>query len=375
MRLVGCCRSTPAVFGRWDSRGRSVRSERTRVLMVGPSVDGRGGVSAVLRGYYASSLPDRIELDCLVSHVDGSRMRKAAQGLIAVTKLAGRLARRRVDVLHLHMASRGSFARKSLLAAMGRAARVPVVIHVHGAEFDAFTAGSPLIVRWWIARTLRRAAAVIGLSGDWAKRIAQIAPTAHVRVVPNGVMVDPPRASYEGGDHHLFVGRLGNRKGAYDLVRAVAMTESVRVVLVGDGEVDELRSLAKDLRLLDRVDVRSWTEGDEKVGLIQSARAFVLPSHAEGLPMALLEAMAAGLPVIATPVGGIPEIVDDGVTGMLISPGDLECLAAALTRLWDDAEMRACLGEAARERVADRFGVERAVEALVALYDEVTAGD
>ena len=134
----------------------------------------------------------------------------------------------------------------------------------------------------------------------------------------------------------LSLGRLSERKGSYDLVNAFAslspeLRARARLVLAGDGDVEGVRQLAAPLG--DSVRVLSWIDSAERDRLLDASDVFVLPSHAEGLPMALLEAMAAGLPAIVTPVGGIPDVLTHGAEGLLVEPGTSYQLAAAMTRL------------------------------------------
>jgi glycosyltransferase involved in cell wall biosynthesis len=151
----------------------------------------------------------------------------------------------------------------------------------------------------------------------------------------------------------LFLGRLSEAKGAFDLVRAFARLEPgvrqrARLALAGDGARAQLAGLVQDLRVGERVEVRGWVEPSERDALLEWADVYVLPSHREGVPMAMLEAMAAGLAVIGTPVGGVPEILDPGENGLSVEPGDLAALASAMTRLALEPGTRQRLGRAGR---------------------------
>jgi glycosyltransferase involved in cell wall biosynthesis len=123
----------------------------------------------------------------------------------------------------------------------------------------------------------------------------------------------------------------------------------------------------------DRVEVLGWITGADKLTRLQQAAVFALPSFSEGLPMGLLEAMAAGLPVLATPVGGIPEVITDGVEGFLVDPGDVGALTDRLSRLLSDENLRGRMGRAARHKAEALFTVDVILPQLEQLYTRLGA--
>jgi glycosyltransferase involved in cell wall biosynthesis len=204
-------------------------------------------------------------------------------------------------------------------------------------------------------------------------------PAAALKVLPNGI--DVKRFSFSGPDLHgpaMTVARLSPEKDLTSLLHAVArLTEEApdfRLEIVGDGPSRaELSSLAHALGiekyvafLGDRSDVPE---------LLGRARMFILSSKTEGLSLSLLEAMARGLPVVATRVGGTPEVVVDGTSGLLVPPGDVAALAAAILRIWRDAGFAMALARSARARIERDFDIDRAVAEYEALYlDGLSAG-
>jgi glycosyltransferase involved in cell wall biosynthesis len=173
-------------------------------------------------------------------------------------------------------------------------------------------------------------------------------------------------------DALLFLGRLGHRKGIFVLLEALAAVRSRfrHVVLLcgGDGELDRVRAEVVRLDLSDNVTLLGWVKGAAKDELLESSTVFVLPSFDEGVPMSILEAMAWGLPVIATPVGGIPEVVTDGREGLLVAPGDADALGEAICRLLVDADLRAQMGRNGRLRFQTDFSIQSVLEKLESIY-------
>jgi glycosyltransferase involved in cell wall biosynthesis len=175
----------------------------------------------------------------------------------------------------------------------------------------------------------------------------------------------------------LFLGRLGHAKGTYDLLQAVhlllARHPDIELVLVGDGDAAAAHQAAQKLGLGAHVVLPGWVAGAAKAQLLANATVFVLPSYAEGLPMSLLEAMAAGLAVIASAVGGIPEIVTDGIEGRLVEPGDVPALAHALDRVLSDCAVRARMGRAGRAKAESAFASRLVVPQVEKIYRQLGA--
>jgi glycosyltransferase involved in cell wall biosynthesis len=161
--------------------------------------------------------------------------------------------------------------------------------------------------------------------------------------------------------HLLFLGHLGARKGVPEFLQALASPAMTgrrwRATLAGGGPVNEFYRLAQELGIADRIHLPGWIDTGSVSGLCADADVLVLPSHAEGLAMSVLEAMSHGLAVITTPVGAHLEVIDHNVSGLLVSPGDVGALAEALASVIDDDDRRQRLARGARERFLQGFDV------------------
>jgi glycosyltransferase involved in cell wall biosynthesis len=212
----------------------------------------------------------------------------------------------------------------------------------------------------------------------WREVLSAWADPARIRVVPNGVPVGAQvQPSADGPFRVLCLANYEARKGQEDLLRAVAQLDvdrPMRVELLGfeaePGRRQHLLDLAGELGLAD-VDIPGPITGEAKDARLAAAHCFCLPSHDEGLPMSMLEAMAVGLPVITTRVGAIPEALDDGAEGLLFEPGDIAALAAHLTRLVREPDTAAALGAAGRERLMRDFSLARSAALLLEIYREL----
>jgi glycosyltransferase involved in cell wall biosynthesis len=352
------------------------REARVRVLQMGPNLEVRGGVSSVEQ-LICDYLPAYVNIQHVPTMHEGAKLSRLVTFARACATLSRALGTIEPTVVHIHFASRGSTLRKLLLAKMVIHARRPLILHAHGAGFDKFHRKLPRIVRNAVNRTLQQANVVIALSSYWRDffiRECELAPS-QVTVLPNPVRV-PARCPDRAGRREvqfLHLGRLGKRKGGYDLVHAFTalpdhLRARARLVLAGDGDLDGMRKLAEPLG--DRVRVLSWIDAHERDKLLAESDVYVLPSYAEGMPVSLLEAMAAGLPAITTAVGGIPDVLTHGSEGLLVTPGDRAQLTAAMTQYLNDEPARLAAGKRGHQR-AQEFDVHTYARRLADIYQRI----
>jgi glycosyltransferase involved in cell wall biosynthesis len=351
------------------------------VLWVSTSLTTQGGISAAVRTLAATPLWSRWGVRHVASHQDGSAVAKVVRFAISLAQVLVELTLRRPDLLHLHTSSDGSFVRKAVFLWLARAVRVPVVLHVHSGRFDDFHRSAPGPLRSLIARSLAAADVVIALDELWVQRLGRIAPTARFAVVPNAV--DVPAAQPGRPERPLravFLGRIWDKKGAFTLVESWAkalselpgrVSDGPHLTMAGDGDPARARRLAADLGVDDTVTVHDWLPKPEVDALLDDSDVLVLPSLAEGQPMVVLEAMARGLAVVATDVGGIPGMLTDGREGLLVPPSDGPRLTEALLTVLRDVPRRRTMGAAAHHRAVTEFDVDVVSRRFDALYRDL----
>ena len=269
-----------------------------------------------------------------------------------------------------------------LVRLLGLQRKYPWVAWNHGyTETSALDRMYTRLDRW----SLRGAYRVVTVCRPFADKIASFGvPRERITILHNAVksFVAPPAEEVERVRRELrirdeavilSVGRLSYEKGHADLIRAAALLAKMdgappfRVVIVGDGpEGDALARLTAELGLTDRVSLAGFQRNTRPYYAL--ATLVAVPSHSEGSPNVVLEAMAAGLPIAACRVGGVPEILDDGVTGLMVEAKSPEAMAQALLRLLGDAGLRSRLGSAARGRALTAHTPEAYRRALVEFY-------
>jgi len=363
-----------------ESRNAAARKPAARcrsVLMVGTDLDGMGGVRAVVRGYVDGGLFERYDCVYVVSHRAGSAWVKILTAARAWIRVASLLRKLDAPLVHVQTASRGSFWRKSVVCFMARAAGRPYIVHLHGGGFTRFyEKESGPLARRFIRSTLAHASLVIALSEEWRQRLLQICPTANVEILHNAVAIPDTTGLQRPHTEEqtlLFLGHLLRDKGVFDLVRAFTLLAGrfprLRLVLGGVGDIESIQRIAAQSGLQERVLCPGWLDPQHKSAAFAAATLFILPSYAEGMPMALLEAMSWGLPVVVTPVGGIPQLVTHEVNGLVVAPGDIEGLSAASARLLENRSLRERLGAAARTTVETGFSLDEALARLSGIYN------
>jgi glycosyltransferase involved in cell wall biosynthesis len=349
------------------------RRDPTHIVMVGTSLETRGGIASLVNAYRAAGLFARWPIEYVETHCDGTRVAKLACALGAFCTFLRLVLRHRRAVLHVHSASRASFWRKSAFMALAQLAGWPIVFHLHGGGFARFYEDEcgPM-GKYLVRHFLDRAASIIVVAERWGVWIRSVSANPRVRCIANAVAVPAAAPPERNGALVTFVGRCEASKGIYELLDAVNEVReaipSVRLECAGDGELAAVARRAAELGMRAHLHLPGWISRGRREDLIRRTTVFVLPSHAEGLPMSLLEAMAAGCPVIASRVGGIPDLVTDGVNGLLVPPGDRGALALALHRLLVDRGLAARLGREARATIMRRYTVEQAVERLEQVY-------
>jgi len=331
-----------------------------------------------MRTLLASPLRERFTLDVIPTwrwEASARRHLVFPRALPAVALWCLRPGRR---LVHVHTAMRGSLYRKAIVVALAKALGRPVVLHLHAGVGDiaSFAQGLDPVRRATLGLAFRLADRTISVSGAGAEEVLRRFGARDVVVIPNAAPVVAAAGDAPADGPILYVGGFEDpAKGGAVLVEALSAlltaAPGARADLAGPGEAPpELQALAGREP---RVRWLGWLAGDELATAFRGAGVVVLPSLTEGLPVALLEAMAHGRAIVATRAGGMPEVLSHDADALLVGTGDAPALAAALARLGGDPEARARLGAAARVR-AQRLNEAEVIAPLGRLYSELLGG-
>lgn len=343
--------------------------------MLGASLDQNGGIATVEK-LTLKHAPSEVNIQHITTHDEGSGFHRVKVFLKGLLLLVWTLLSGNTDIVHIHLSDGGSAVRKAFVAKIALMFRKPVIMHAHGAEFDKkYSKFSPRMQQI-LSGIFRQCDSFIVLSKTWKDYYAENLglDEKRITILPNPTELPfvVPNRNNTSKVKFGFFGRVGARKGTFDLIEAYAslpehLKQKSELIIAGDGELEDAKNLVDILHLQENVTFLGWIDAKTRDTLLATIDVFVLPSYNEGLPMALLEAMGWGLPVIVTPVGGIPELVISGQNGLMVLPGDVEMLSKTIQQLIEYENYRLSLGQAARLSVAP-FDVSNYSNSLSRIY-------
>ena len=373
-------------------------SHRLRILLIGPVPPPLGGIVRYCQDMIHSELADQHDITLFQDNIPAQYRPQITtakntwnifkrDGLYSTMKVFGfvskkmleldRLLRREsFDILHVLSTAGFGFFRNTFHIQLAKRHGVKTVFHLLGQIDDLYNHGGDSMKRL-VSYSLNRADVHIVQSPQLANVVRKMT-VRPVYPILNGVPTDalrPPDlfAHSMGSDLVIItVGYLGFQKGTYDIIEAVSQLikqhPNITFKFVGGGEIEHFQKLVASKKLEDRIQFIGVVDDQTRTELLQQADIFLLPSHAEGQPIALLEAIAAGLPVISSTVGSIPEVVKEN-NGFLVTPGDIEGIVRALEKLVVDQALREQLGRFNVEEAARQYALPRVFDEIQTVYD------
>lgn len=315
------------------------------------------------------------KMTVLTSHVEGRAIDKFYFFFSCLFRL---LTTFNISLVHIHTACDTSFYRKAVFALSCKLRGIPVVMHIHGADFDSYYNSSNSFIKAIVRVTLKRCDRVLVLSKFWKSFFETTLALTNVEVLYNAVNCSNFENCYTSPRNirnFLFLGRLGERKGTYDLIKSIDILvklkghTDLKFYLAGDGEVEQVSELVKTLGLSEYVDVLGWIDDKMKIEVLKKADTVLLPSYNEGLPVALLEAMASGKVIVSTYVGGIPDLVEQDVNGFLLQPGDVNQLTYYIEKIIANPLLVERIGKVNVIKIQENFNTIAINKQLFSLYD------
>ncbi|MBC7512847.1 MAG: glycosyltransferase family 4 protein [Herminiimonas sp.] len=356
---------------------------RPKVVICSPALDAVSGVSTHAGLLLASTVADDFEL--LHFQVGSEGRRESLAGkllrlLASPVQLAWLILRQRPAIVHLNTSmDHKAYWRDSVLLLVAKALGVKVLQQVHGGAMPADMYPRHPACAALLRRSLRASDAVSVLSRAEQAAYQAFCPEAHLVRIPNAIDCAPPaynlrRHAPNAPLRLVYIGRLIAEKGLFEILAAVVRLRDggrrLRLDIAGSGPaLPALLARTAQHRLGEIVHFHGPVTGMDKARLWHGADILVFPTyHPEGLPYALLEAMAAGTPAITCAVGAIPDVMRHGVHGLFVMPHDIPMLAAAIVRLDDDRPLLEAMRRACLDRVASEFSAERLARDFNALY-------
>lgn len=364
-----------------------------RVLVVGPVPPPTGGIASVIQDIANSDLSNEYTFEIF----ERSLLPEDAKGFIGRNLFRGKRFLRFFDrvnggnyrFVHIH-APDIVFLGTAIFMLLSRLAGVKVLLHIHG-NWDIFYRNASWLGKLYKRLGLALPSRIAVLYQRWVDEIKKLRPRADVRVLRNFLHATNPPDPREIEELRqtlsltkenfvvLTVGNMGPNKGSYEILRAVPKVisedDSVRFVLLGaekkPGTMARLSAITEQENLGPWVRLRGEVERSKVASFYGLADIFLLPSFSEGMPVTIIEAMRSRLPIIATPVCAVPDMIENGVSGWLINPGSPAEIADSVLRLKRDQSLRLKLAEAGRVTFEEKFEFSKGIEEIRALYDSM----
>ncbi|WP_242826141.1 glycosyltransferase family 4 protein [Butyrivibrio sp. VCB2006] len=352
--------------------------------MIVQQKDVKGGIAAVTNGYYDSKIETDYDIRYVESYCDTSKFKMVMKALGAYREFGRVLRDFKPELIHIHSSFGGSFYRMQPFIYMAGKRGIPILDHCHGADFETFYVRASDKKKARIGEVFGKFSKVIVLSEEWKERLQAFLPDDKL-VVINNYCKPRPKEEVQSllgtrfeKQQILFLGELGQRKGGYDFAGIVENVDKrypgARFVFAGSGskeDEDRIKKALSEKGLMEKCLFPGWVRGEQKDKLLMESSLFMLPSYQEGLPMAILDAMAYGLPVVSTEVGGIPQLIENGKSGFLAKPGDCKAIADGICRILDKRDDYGAMSNESYRIARDEFGFDAHLSKLEAVYEEI----
>ena len=350
----------------------------SRVLVIATSRKTRGGITSVIKAYETSQLWEKYHCVWIQTHRDGPALRKMWYFATAWLEFVFLLPF--CDAVHIHSTGKTSAKRKKCFAQVARVFHKIVIVHFHPSGPEAvFSACSKRLV----GGLFDLADLILVLSPQWMRWIKEAFPDSNY---PMEVLWNPcpqiNRRNELRKKQILFAATLCKRKG-YDILlnaygKIAQKYPDWRLVFAGNpyllegiDEMVDCKRIADALCIVHQVDFLGWVDGKEKERLFQESSIYCLASHSEGFPMGVLEAWAYGLPCVMTAVGGLTDVVQDGVNGLISPAGDVDILANQLKKMIDNVELRKSIVKETDKLVSSIFSIQAVSIRLDEIYNRL----
>lgn len=357
-------------------------NEKIRVLIVGSDISVKGGITSVIKRYLNQNFKD-ISISYLPTYIEAGSVRKISFFISSYFKYISKLIKNKFDIVHIHMSYKGSFYRKLLIIIISKIFKKKIILHIHGSEFKLFYDNGNLLVKSLIRYALRSSNVVITLGDRWNKAIKEIESESNSVVLKNAVKIPKYRVHLNKDKFNIvFLGVLIKRKGIYELIEAIKTLKDGGIVkrynlhfLIGGSgpEEEKIKKLVNKYELNEFVEMLGWIDSTNKADILKKSNLMILPSYNEGLPMAILEAMSYGIPVVSTDVGSISEVVNNR-NGCIIEPKKPEEIVKGIKSILKHLDNWEKYSEEAKKVISENFNENKYFYNVESLYKEVMMG-
>lgn len=344
------------------------------ICMIVPSFTAKGGITSVVNGYKNSNLEKKFRVSYIETYIEGSKFKKFLYAFKAYLTFLILLIKDKPDLVHIHSSFGASFYRKLPFIYISYLKKICILNHIHGSEIEKLYINANKIKRLLVKDAFSKCDCLIVLSDTWKVKLMNLFPQTSIFVVENfsPYIFNKTHIGHEK-TQILFLGFITELKGCFDLPSIVEeltkTTTNFIIKICGVGKEKELKEIIKNKKLTDYFEFLGWIDKKRKEELLENSDIYLLPSYSEGMPMSILEAMGYGLPIIASNVGGIPEIVINNKNGFLTNPGNIKQFADYLIILIMNSNLRYKMGRQSIHLVESKYSLNIHVKKIMKIYN------
>lgn len=344
--------------------------------MIGPDPAGLGGISRVARIWKANEFFTKFNIMYIPSVSDHARDKKVyfirsfLKYMIHLSKSA--------QCIYVHTSSYNSFRRKLTFIAIAILLQKNLILHIHPTHFYSYLRELSGIEKFVVNFIFEKLQAVIVLTEDMKLKLNNLFPEKTVYILPNAVDIKrlrPPAIFHRKSNSFLYLGWYIKEKGVYELVDAIEILVhkgvEIKIEFCGTKDIEKFKSYVIKKGLEDRITVNGWVNGRKKIEMLYTCTALILPSHSEGIPNVILEAMATKTPIIATHVGGLKAILNDRENAIIALSQNVKDLSEKLKLCLEDSNLRETIAENAYMDAKKYFDVEIVQHRLKRILTEI----
>lgn len=344
---------------------------RRKVLIIGPGPKTMGGITSVITAHSNSFIWQKWNCLWIPTHREGNKFNKILCFITGLFKYILNL--HNSTIIHIHFSEPYSAFRKWIFLSIAYLLNKKTILHFHAFSVNTTIYGKHKSL---YKKMFNKANVIIALSSIWKEHIKTLVDDAEkIKILYNPCPKVNININSKKENSILFAGALVKRKGYQDLICAFSLIadkyKDWKIVFAGNGEIEEGKHLCTKMGIIDQVVFKGWVSGEEKEILFNSSTLFCLPSYAEGFPMAVLDAWAYGLPVITTPVGGLPDILKHRENAMVFEPGDIESLAVNIDELITNSKLREKLSDESFHLSNNDFSLNVISKQLDSIYENL----
>lgn len=339
-----------------------------KTLIIATSPQTRGGITSVVKAHKSTYLWQKWNCVWISTHIDKSIIIKMSIFIKSFLTFLFYLPI--TNLVHIHFSEPRSAFRKNIFLSIVKIFNIKTILHFHAFSPDTTLFGKKKLL---YSSMFNKADVIIALSGYWKEQISRVIKDSDkIKVIYNPCPEIQQNCEVQKDKVILYAGTLNQRKGYGDLIKAFSLiskkNQDWKIIFAGNGEIEKGKQLANSLNISSQVIFMGWISGNEKEKLFHAASIFCLPSYAEGFPMAVLDAWAYGLPVITTPVGGLPDILEHGENAMVFKAGDIDSLSKNMEELIKNNSLRNKLSKESLKLSKNQFNIENIARQLDSIY-------